>query len=222
MELAKRAKKVIAVEKDHRLIPILRETLGELQNVEIVEEDIRTFDPKTYNLKIKNYGLVGNLPFYLTNYLIRKFLESPIPPKEMVVMIQKEVAERIVAKPPKMNLLAVSVQFYATPTIITFVSKKSFWPEPEVNAAIVTITPVRKEWGVRNDTFFRIVRAGFAHPRKYLTGNLQESFNISREALTTIFRGIDVHLQARAENLALKDWIHLAEAISHSPHLPHT
>ena len=135
-ELAKKAKRVIAVEKDETMIEILKETLAEYKNVEVINEDILKYD-----LQIADYKLVANIPYYLTSPLIRKFLESKNPPKEIVLMMQKEVAQRICAKPGDMSLLAVSVQFYADAKIISIVSKNCFYPAPKIDSAIIKITP---------------------------------------------------------------------------------
>ena len=173
-EIAKKARKVIAVEKDPKMREILKETLKDFKNVKIVKGDILEFEPKTYNLEPKIYKVVANLPFYLTTPVIRKFLETEYPPKEMILVVQKEVAQRICACPPKMSILAVSVQVYAKPEIISYISKKSFWPQPKVNSAILKITPLinadRKL--INADIFFRIVKTGFVHPRKQILNNL--------------------------------------------------
>ena len=135
-ELAKKAGKVIAIEKDLALIPILKNNLQGLENIEIISGDALRIDLNDF----KNYKVVANLPYYAATAIIRKFLESKIKPKLMVLMLQKEVAQRICPK-PKMNLLAISVQFYANAKIIDYVSKNAFWPKPKVDSAIIKITP---------------------------------------------------------------------------------
>ena len=183
LELAKRVKKVIAVEKDKKMIEILKNVLNDknVKNVEVVEGDILKIDtllrhpePRVAGRMIStgvhdeifpprqargqndnlSYKIVANIPYYLTSPLIRKFLEAKSPLEFMVLMIQKEVAQRICARPPslrsgvsgrarppKMTLLSVATQFYAEPKIISYVSKKSFWPSPKVDSAIIKITP---------------------------------------------------------------------------------
>ncbi len=134
LELAKRAKKVVAIEKDPKMVEVLKETLKDFKNTKIIPGDILKINTRYY-IQERKYKVVANLPYYITSPVIRKFLESnETTPKEMVLMVQKEVAQRICAKPPEMNLLAVSVQFYAKPEIISFVSKKSFWPQPKVDS----------------------------------------------------------------------------------------
>ena len=180
-ELAQKAKKVIAIEKDKKLVEILKENLKDCKNVEIIagdvlklvwESDSQKVGSPTPNLK--KYKIVANLPFYITSPVIRMFLESDNPPQKMIFLIQKEVAQRICAQ-VKMNLLAVSVQFYAQPKIIHYVSKTCFWPQPDVDSAIIKITPrslrsptPQKGVGLLNNLnnrqkFFQIVKAGFAN-----------------------------------------------------------
>src|SRR3972149_2717831 len=126
--LAARAKKVIAVEKDRELIPILRERFRNYKNVEIIQGDILKIE--NWKVKIGNFKVVANLPYYITSRFLRLFLsQTEFGSKLMVLMVQKEVAERICAKPPRMNLLALSVQLYATPKIIRRVSKGQFSPQ---------------------------------------------------------------------------------------------
>jgi 16S rRNA (adenine1518-N6/adenine1519-N6)-dimethyltransferase len=175
IELAKKVKKLIAVEKDQRVIEILKERLRKekIKNVKIFKEDIlkflNSFEPKFL------YKVVANIPFYLTSRLIRKLLEMEKKPTLIVLVVQKEVAQRICAKPPKMNPLAISVQFYAKAEIISFVSKNSFWPKPKVDCAIIKIEPLinadRKL--INADLFFKVVKAGFSHPRKQIINNLK-------------------------------------------------
>lgn len=215
MELAKRAKKVIAIEKDERMIEILKEVLksSNVQNVRIVKGDI---------LKIRNsqfvihnsYKVVANIPYYLTSRLIRKFLEIKNKPKLMVLMVQKEVAQRICARPPKMNLLAVSVQFYAKPKIVAFVPKSCFWPSPKVDSAIIKITPREATSlnGVDSLLFFKIVKAGFSQPRKQLINNLSKGLKIEKEKVKKWLLKNGVNPKQRAEDLKLKTWYDLTKS----------
>jgi 16S rRNA (adenine1518-N6/adenine1519-N6)-dimethyltransferase len=215
MELAKKAKKIIAVEKDLKMIEILKETMRNLINVEIVQGNI--LDPKIFSYIRKKfvfrsqYKLVANIPYYLTSPLIRKFLEEKSPPKEMILMVQKEVARRICAKPPDMNLLAVSVQFYAKPEIVSFVSKNSFWPKPKVDSAIIKIKPLidADRGPINADLFFKVVKAGFSHPRKQLINNLSEKLKMKKEKVKNWLLENNIQPSQRAENLTIKDWINL-------------
>ena len=196
-EIAKTAKRVIAVEKDPRMIKILKESLKDFKNVEIINTDILN-----YKLQTTNYKLIANLPFYITAPVIRKFLESKSPPKEMILIIQKEVAQRICSKPPKTNLLAISVQFYAKPKIISYISRKSFRPIPKVDSAIIKIIPHQKYKKVNSKQFFKIIKTGFSHPRKQLINNLPKNLDIDKKLQ-----------QSRAENLSVDDWIDLSKMV---------
>ncbi len=183
-ELAAQSQKAITIEKDKRLVSILQETMKDFKNVEIIQEDILKLDlSKFIN---KDYKIIANLPYYITSPVIRKFLESETPPKIMILMVQKEVAQRICASPPKMNLLAITVQFYAKPSIVSYVPKTCFWPQPKVDSAIISIRGCQgllsnqKELGLKEkDLFFKIVKTGFSHPRKQLINNLSKELALS-------------------------------------------
>ena len=179
------------------------------------------------NDKHLDYKVVANIPYYLTSRLIRKFLESENPPAEMILMLQKEVAQRICARPPKMSLLAVATQFYAIAKICAIVSKKSFWPQPKVDSAIIRIAPYpstgsghsllpeQSDQGERNRRlFFEVVKAGFTHPRKQLINNLTHSLKINRFQIATALKKIGLAPQQRAESLNVNDWIRLANVLN--------
>ena len=211
-ELAQRAKKVIAIEKDGTMVEILKKTLKDFNNVEVVQGDILRLNPGPYTQN--NYKIIANIPYYLTSPLIRKFLETENRPQEMVLMLQKEVAQRICAKPPKMSLLAVSVQFYAEPKIISYVSKNCFWPSPRIDSAIIKIKPQinadKKQ--ADPDLFFKIVKAGFSQPRKQLAGNLSKILKMDKEKAALWLLKNNIEPNQRAETLDIRDWIKLAKS----------
>ena len=181
-ELAKKVKRVVAVEKDLKMIDVLKEALRDFKNVKIIEGDILKADLKRHILNTKPYKVVANLPYYITSPVIRKFLESENPPSQMILMVQKEVAQRIVAHPPHMSVLAVSVQFYAKPKIISSVSKKCFWPQPKIDSAIIKISQIGRNLPrIDTNLFFEIVRAGFSHPRKQLVNNLSIGLKLEKQ-----------------------------------------
>lgn len=211
-ELAKNTKKVIAMEKDPKMVEILKETLEDFKNVEIVQGDVLKIEPKTYHLKPKTYKIIANLPFYITAPCIRKFLEKDNPPQEMILIVQKEVAQRICARTGKMNLLAVSVQFYAKPKIISFISKKSFWPSPKVDGAILKI-PTPSTPSISGVDFFRIVKAGFSQPRKQLANNLSKGLKINKQKVQELLLKINIQPSQRAETLSISQWIKLTEML---------
>ena len=205
--------KVIAVEKDKKMAEILREELKGFQNIKIIQADILKIDPKRCNLKAKSFKVVANLPYYITSPVVRKFLENIRPPKLMVLMVQKEVAQRICAKPPNMNLLAVSVQFYAKPRIISYISKKSFWPQPKVDSAIIKIVPYGSTKASRKSRlFFKIVKAGFSQPRKKIINNLSKNLKVDRQKIKNWLLENRIQPSQRAETLALKNWLKIVKA----------
>jgi len=204
-ELAKNAKKVIAVEKDENLAALLKQE--KIENAEVVAGDALECLPEIKT----EYKIVANIPYYLTSFLIRKVLEMKKQPEEIVLLIQKEVAQRICAKPGEMNLLAVSVNYHARPKIEAFVSKNCFWPRPKVDSAIIRITPFKRE---KNDMFFALVRAGFSHPRKQLANNLSSGFKIKRERIEEILNKNGLNLKARAQELSVEDWLNLSPYFS--------
>jgi 16S rRNA (adenine1518-N6/adenine1519-N6)-dimethyltransferase len=218
-ELAARAGQVIAVEKSQAMLEILEETLKDFTNTEIIHGDILKLNPKPYTLH--PYKLVANIPYYITSPLIRQFLEIENKPAFMVLMLQKEVAQRICAKPGDMSLLAVSVQFYADAKIISYVSKNCFWPAPKVDSAIIKITPhpssplspnssLRAE---RSNLFFKVVKAGFSQPRKQLVNNLSKTLGISRAQTEDWLKKNNISPSQRAETLSVDDWKHLVGSL---------
>ena len=138
-------------------------------------------------------------------------MESENQPSEMVLMLQKEVAQRICAKPPKMSLLAVSVQFYADPKIVSYVSKNSFWPAPKIDSAIIKITTHKKN-NISSDLFFKIVKAGFIQPRKQLAGNLSKELNLEKKEVGEWLEKNNIKPTQRAETLSIEDWKNLANS----------
>jgi 16S rRNA (adenine1518-N6/adenine1519-N6)-dimethyltransferase len=212
-KIAEKAGKLIAVEKDKKMCEILKETLKDFKNVKIIQEDILKFNLKPYVPNAIPYKIVANLPYYITAPVIRKFLETKNPSQLMILIVQKEVAQRICAKPPKMNLLAVSFQFYAKPEIISYVSKKSFWPCPKVDSAIIKITLKKTLKPVLVDTglFFKIVRAGFSQPRKQILNNLSKTLKLDKAKVKLWLQKNKIQPLQRAETLSIKDWENLTK-----------
>lgn len=209
-ELAKKAKQVISIEKDSFMIEILKETLYDFNNVKIIQGDaLKLSYPQLNKTKFK---VIANLPYSIASPLIRMFLEAKNKPDLMVCMVQKEVAQRMCAKQKDMNLLAVSIQFYAEPKIVSFVKKSAFWPMPKVDSAILKIVPKKELPPLPPELFFRIVKAGFSQPRKQLINNLSNQLKLSRQEITTWLKKEDIHPTKRAATLSLKDWIGLVKS----------
>ncbi|MFA5997194.1 MAG: 16S rRNA (adenine(1518)-N(6)/adenine(1519)-N(6))-dimethyltransferase RsmA [Candidatus Paceibacterota bacterium] len=209
---------VIAVEKDDRMIPLLTEKFAEqikIKQFTLIHGDIveltthQTFFSK--NLGGQDYKLVANIPYYLTGQIIRMFLEAKNKPTKMVLMVQKEVATRIVARDKKESILSIAVKVYGTPKFIKKVPARYFSPTPKVDSAVLSIENISNK-NFKNkkeeEKFFKIVRAGFAHKRKVLAGNLKELFG---DKTIEIFVAANIKDKARAENLTLKDWLNLLQ-----------
>jgi 16S rRNA (adenine1518-N6/adenine1519-N6)-dimethyltransferase len=215
-KLLEKAKKVIAVEKDDRLIPFLNEKFVEAikeGKLEIVHGDILDFDlPSNLtptlsltNEREQSYKIIANIPYYITGQFLRKFLETDHSPDRIVVMVQKEIADRIVAQDGKESLLSISVKAYSLPKKIMKVGKENFSPAPKVDSAILAITNISKNFFTQNNLtekrFFEILHAGFAHKRKILASNLKGI--ITPDKLNILPSNI------RAEDLKLADWLKL-------------
>jgi len=226
-KLAEKAKKVIAVEIDKKLVEALREELKSYKNVEIIQEDIRkfpisdfSFDPELRTEgQFPIYKVVANLPFNITGRVLRLFLAELPQPQLMVLVLQREVVQRICARPGQMSQLAVMVQFFSQPKIVTKISKNNFWPVPRVDSAIIRITPIGADnkrgcqARINADKFFETMRAGFSAPRKYLLNNLIKRGIIKREEGGKIWQKLGWNLKIRAQELSVEDWIKLVNRL---------
>ena len=208
---AKRVKRLIAIEKDEKMAQVLKdEFLGQFDNVTLVKGDIlknRDIIPSD------EYVVLANLPFYITSRIIRGFLESDNPPSKMVLMMQKEVAERICANPPEMSILAVSVQFYAKAKIAFKVSRNSFWPSPGVDCAVMIIEKRDSVPKVETEKFFKVVRAGFSHPRAQLLNNLSKELRLDKEEIKKKMLFLGIEPKRRAETLNLDEWLSIVKKL---------
>ncbi|MEK7151912.1 MAG: 16S rRNA (adenine(1518)-N(6)/adenine(1519)-N(6))-dimethyltransferase RsmA [Patescibacteria group bacterium] len=205
--LLEKAARVIAVEKDNRLISFLKEKFSrEIANGKLilVHADILSFDHALHGLQSGKYKVVANIPYYITGQLFKLFLESPVRPSHMVLLIQKEVAARI-AKDKKESLLSVSVKVYGVPRYVKSVPARYFSPAPRVDSAIVSVEQIASPF--RSDAeqkkFFAIARKGFAHKRKLLRSNLG--------CAAKVFETCDISQKARAENCTVENWLCLGK-----------
>jgi 16S rRNA (adenine1518-N6/adenine1519-N6)-dimethyltransferase len=215
-ELAGKCKKVIAIEIDKDLVSLLRDKFKENKNVEIVNEDILKTELlsifKTYNLQPTTYKLIANIPYYITSPIIRFFLENKFPPQEMILMVQKEVAERITAKPGNHSILSLSVQYYANPELLFYVDKSNFNPIPEVDSAVIKVSSIKYNVSsIERDNFFRVVRAGFCAKRKTLINNLANSFHLDKKEVEEKLKAVGLSPTARAQELDIEDWKKLSK-----------
>ena len=228
--LAEQAGRVVAVELDERLATVLAERLAGQPNVEVHPGNILRISDFA-SLMGPSYKVVANLPYYITSAVLRHLLERHDPPSLLVVTVQREVAERIVAAPPDMSLLAVSVQFYGRPRIVARIPASAFYPPPKVDSAVVRID-VRDEPAVslgevaRSETgrsvggtgtsvadFFRVVRAGFGQKRKTLRNALSAGLGLAPAAVEQALTQAGIDPRRRAETLNLQEWAELGKSI---------
>ncbi len=238
-ELVKKAGSVIAVEKDRKLSELLHRLIASLpedknnhettasggvsqnavtieqsnnEKLKIIEGDVLDFDPK--KLQANSYKLIANIPYYITSKILAKFLSEENKPELIVLLVQKEVAERICAKPGALSLLAISVQYFGYPEIVDIVKRDSFFPAPEVDSAILKIRIKNSEHSKSDEEyFFKIVKAGFSARRKTLFNNFKSGTNIPREKISDIIKRTGFEQNVRAQELSVEDWQNLIREI---------
>lgn len=209
-ELARHAKRVVAVELERDMLALLAETTRDYPNVELIERNLLQLNPVEV-FEHEPYKLVANLPYYITAPTFRHFLENVNRPTLLVVMVQYEVAERIVAGPGDLSLLSVSIQFYGHPQIIGRVPSGAFYPAPKVDSAIlrVDIYPHAPLTPEKRDSFFRVVQAGFSERRKQLHNSLAHGLHIKDEEVRKWLGQAGIDPSRRAETLSIEDWLRL-------------
>lgn len=205
--LAQRAEKVIAIELDERLIPVLREKFLRHSNVVIVHDDVLNINMPDYAVQygFDEYVVVANIPYYITAPIIRFFLENPHRPREIILMVQKEVAERITAAPGSMSILSVAAQYYADVEYLFTVPKTDFEPQPKVDSAVIRFS-INKTAPGDADLFFRVVKIGFSARRKTLCNNLANGFHCTKEEMSAVLEKIGLANSVRAQELSIADW----------------
>ena len=205
-ELSQRAERVVAVEIDRGLVSALGEILADRTNVTVLEGDALHFDSDEH-FPDHPYKVIANIPYYITASLLRHFFESGRRPTRIVVLIQKEVAERIVAMPGRLSLLAISVQFYGVPTIVGRVPASAFLPQPKVDSAILAID-VRPNpiVDLDPDTFFKVVSAGFAMPRKQIHNALPQRIWMPKSGAENVLEAAGIERTRRAQTLSIDEW----------------
>lgn len=204
---------VIAIEKDETLFNFLKEKFAKevkSKKLELVRDDILE-----YEVKIKDYKLIANIPYNITGAIFKKFLTQKNSPQKMVLLVQKEVAERIVTRDNKESILSLSVKAYGVPKYVSKVSRKYFSPSPKVDSAIIEISNISKNKfknKKEEDRFFELVKTGFAHKRKVLIKNLEKIAN--KQVLEKTFVDLGIPKNHRAENLSVDKWLMLSKLIS--------
>lgn len=212
LELARRARRVVAVELERAMLTLLEKTTAGLPNVELLARNLLYLDPREVFAQ-EPYKLVANLPYYITAPTFRHFLESANKPRLIVVMVQYEVAQRMVAGPGDMSLLGVSVQFYGQPRIVARVPARAFYPAPKVDSAILRVD-VRDHVPLslaERDDFFHIVQAGFAERRKQLHNSLTHHLHRKNEEIRASLVAASIDPSRRAETLTIDEWLHVWE-----------
>ncbi len=223
-QLAASAARVVAVELDEAMVGVMREELGHLPNLELVQGDILQLDPAGLIRGSRSldpgsplgYVVVANLPYYITSAALRHLLEADPPPTRLVLTVQREVALRIVARPGDMSLLAVSVQFYGQPEIVARIPAGAFVPPPQVDSAVVRIDtfPAPPVDVADTQTFFRVVRAGFGQKRKQLKNALSAGLGLPAAQTSAALARAGVDPRRRAQTLSLDEWAGLARELS--------
>lgn len=243
--LVKKVRQVISVELDRKLFDFLQTKFVGIGNLELINEDILTrykisrcspsaksgsrFARSETSGQETRYKVVANLPYNITSHFLKKFLTAGNKPSEMILLIQKEVAERICAKPlsassrrsGQMSLLAISVQLYGKPEIIEIVSRQNFWPVPKVDSAILKIVEIKNQQEVdkyltpiSEKLFWQIVRIGFSAKRKQLQNNLASGLHLPAEEVKNLLKYANFDPKIRAQSLSVDDWLRLAKVLS--------
>lgn len=213
--LAQRANRVVAIEKDQKLAEELRGRLLKdgITNVKVVTADVLDLLKFDFN-RPTDYKVVANIPYYLTSRLLRLLLEKGPRPETIVLTIQKEVAQRIAARPPKMSILAVSVQAYGKPEIIKTVPRECFSPRPEVESAIIKISEISggffKKHSIDEKEFFGVIRRAFSQKRKTIAHTLRGQHPM----LTKALEEAGISPQARPQELGLEDWAKIVKILA--------
>ena len=210
--LGARAERVVAVELDKDLVPVLRKELADCPNIEIVEGDILEFSPDDY-FKDGDYYVAANIPYYITSAVIRHLLEGKARPKQLALTVQKEVAERICAAPGKLSLLALSVQVYGKADIPMIIPASAFYPEPKVDSAVVRIELYDEPLipAEKMDDFFELAKAGFGQKRKTLRNAFSSNLHLSSADTEAFLLKAGIDPMRRAETLSIPEWKQLMD-----------
>ncbi len=210
--LARSGAGVVAIELDTGLVGLLRDRFRDDSRVQIVPGDALHIE--VADLLAPPYHVVANIPYYLTSSLLRRFLEIRPPPERITVMVQREVAERIVSQPPRLSVLAVSVQYYGDPRIAGIVPADAFYPKPDVDSAILTVDVLPKpRVDVPPDPFFKTVAAGFAMPRKQLHNALARAIWFPPGGALDALAEAGIDPARRAQTVSLTEWASLTRVL---------
>lgn len=218
-ELLERAEKVVAVELDRRLLPVLDETLGSYDNLKVVNADVLELDLNrliTEEFDGMDVAVCANLPYYITSPVIMKLLEDHLPVSTITVMVQKEAAVRLCAEPGTRDSSAITaaVRYYCTPELLFHVSSGSFMPAPRVDSAVIRLRLHEPQVHPKDEkTFFKVIKGAFAQRRKTVLNSLSSSLSLDKTAVRAILESAGVDPTARAERLTLGDFAAIADAV---------
>ncbi|PJE76290.1 ribosomal RNA small subunit methyltransferase A [Candidatus Uhrbacteria bacterium CG10_big_fil_rev_8_21_14_0_10_48_11] len=209
--LAVAAGQVVTIEIDDALVGVLRKRFDTASNVQVVHADVLAGPVTKFGIVLP-YVVVANIPYHITASILRKFLVDDLSPATMTLLVQREVGERIVAKPGDLSMLGISVQLYAEPRIVRIVSRLSFLPAPAVDSVLLQIDNVHLfPFGdVEEKFFWRVVKVGFAQKRKQLRNNLAAAFPLPQAEMVALFKKIGINEKARAQELSIEAWHQLA------------
>jgi 16S rRNA (adenine1518-N6/adenine1519-N6)-dimethyltransferase len=209
-QLAEKARQVIAVEIDQRLLPALEDSLGSIENIQIIQGDILQLDPGDL-VGQQDYLVVANIPYYITSSILRNLLEAGTKPKRIILTLQYQVAHRICATSGKMSVLALSVLMYGEPYLTLRIPAGAFYPTPKVDSAVVRIDlyPEPILLGEAREDYFKLIKAGFQHKRKTLRNSLAAGLNWPKHKTQSLLSAARIDPNRRAESLSIPDWIEL-------------
>jgi 16S rRNA (adenine1518-N6/adenine1519-N6)-dimethyltransferase len=224
--LAKESYEVFAVDIDKRLFNILKNDIADFGNVTLFCGDVlkEKFDKefekwlKSHECNNFSYKIIANIPYVITSLILKKFLTYNPVPKEMIIMVQKEVGKRILAKRKDMNVLALMVKLYATPKKLREVSKACFWPKPKVDSVVLSLDltkphKLKFQGLIKRDVIFKLINMGFSHKRKKLSGNLSLGLNRDKKEIENIMLLHNISKDARAQDLNLASWEELTKEL---------
>ena len=220
-EMGRTAEKVVAIEIDKTLIPILEETLADFPNIEVINQDILKVDVQELVKEKLNGGpvkLIANLPYYITTPIVMKFLEEDIPVTDIVVMVQKEVADRMNAQPNSKDYgaLSVAVQYYCDTEIVAKAPRHMFMPQPNVDSTVIGLhVREEKKYNVDNeDIFFKTVKASFGQRRKTLLNSLGGLGFLSKDQIKEALKEANIDEKRRGETLSIEEFASLSNAVN--------
>jgi 16S rRNA (adenine1518-N6/adenine1519-N6)-dimethyltransferase len=211
--LAPKAKKIFAIEIDKRFVRMLKMRFADDENVEIVNRDILKI--KNEKLRINNYKVVGSLPYNISKKVIKKFLEAETQPSSIIVIIQKEVVQDYVARPPKATFLSNYASIFGSAELVEIVPKEFFNPEPKVDGAIIKFKIKNGKLKIKEESkFIKFLKSAFLNPRKKLVNNLVGIYKIDKQKLLKIFKRLRISENARASEITMDCWKKLFEKLT--------